>query len=106
MGFVPQQTPSNARGNAIKRIVSDIVLCENQIHQFFQDQKIGNLLKHSNIHGLRVPFTMVFTGRNLSHSLEGIIELYNDSRASAELSSLPIEIVSSVYTFMSFFAPF
>jgi len=54
MGFVPQQTPSNARGNAINRIVSDIVLCENQIHQFFQDQKIGNLLKHSNIHGRRV----------------------------------------------------
>jgi hypothetical protein len=33
----------------MSQIVSDIVSCENQIHLFFQNQKIGNLLKHSNI---------------------------------------------------------
>ena len=31
------------------RIVSDIVFCENQIRQFFLNQKIGNLSKRSNI---------------------------------------------------------
>ena len=49
MGFVPQQKPINARGDAMSRIVSDIVSCENQIHQFFLNQKIGSLLKLSNI---------------------------------------------------------
>jgi len=33
----------------MSRIVSDIVSCENQIHQFFLNQKIGSLLKRSNI---------------------------------------------------------
>jgi hypothetical protein len=33
----------------MSRIVSDIVYCENQIHQFFLNQKIGSLLKRSNI---------------------------------------------------------
>jgi hypothetical protein len=49
MGFVPQQKPINARGDAMNRIVPEIVCCENQIHQFFLNQKIGSLLKRSNI---------------------------------------------------------
>jgi hypothetical protein len=31
------------------QMVSDIVSRENQIHQFFLNQKIGSLLKRSNI---------------------------------------------------------
>ncbi|OPY79419.1 MAG: hypothetical protein A4E70_02154 [Syntrophus sp. PtaU1.Bin005] len=31
------------------QIVTDNVSFENQIHQFFQNQRIGKLLKHSNI---------------------------------------------------------
>jgi hypothetical protein len=49
MGFVPQQKPNNARGDAMSQIVPDIVSCENQIHQFFLNQKIGSPLKRSNI---------------------------------------------------------
>jgi hypothetical protein len=79
MGFVPQQKPMNARGDAMNRIVSDIVSCENQIHQFFLNQKIGSLLKRSNIDKekgispvavFRVLFTLVFTGKNLYRTLE------------------------------------
>jgi hypothetical protein len=33
----------------MRGIVSDIVSCGNQIHQFFLNQKISNLLKRSNI---------------------------------------------------------
>jgi hypothetical protein len=79
MGFVPQQKPINARGDAMSRIVSDIVSCENQIHQFFLNQKIGNLLKRSNIDKekgispvavFRVLVTLAFTGKNLFRTLE------------------------------------
>jgi hypothetical protein len=79
MGFVPQQKPINARGDAMSRIVSDIVSCENQIHQFFLNQKIGSLLKRSNIDKekgispvsvFRVLVTLVFTGKNLYRTLE------------------------------------
>jgi hypothetical protein len=61
------------------RIVSDIVSCENQIHQFFLNQKIGSLLKRSNtnkekgispVSVFRVLFTLVFTGKNLYRTLE------------------------------------
>jgi len=60
-------------------IVSDIVSCENQIHQFFLNQKIGHLLKRSNIdkeNGIspvavfRVLCTLAFTGKNLFRTLE------------------------------------
>ena len=63
----------------MSQIVSDIVSCENQIHQFFQNQKIGSLLKRSNIdkeRGIspvavfRVLVTLVFTGKNLYRTLE------------------------------------
>ena len=63
----------------MSRIVSDIVFCENQIHQFFLNQKIGNVLKRSNIDKekgvslvavFRVLFTLVFTGKNLFRTLE------------------------------------
>jgi hypothetical protein len=47
VGFVPKQKPNNARGDAMSRIVSDIVSCENKIHPFFLNQKIGRLLKRS-----------------------------------------------------------
>ena len=33
----------------MKQIISDIVPCENEIHQFFLNQKIGKLLKKSNV---------------------------------------------------------
>jgi len=33
----------------MSRIVSEIIFCENHIHQFFLNQKIGSLLKRSNI---------------------------------------------------------
>jgi hypothetical protein len=33
----------------MSRIVTEIASCENQIHQFFLNQKIGSLLKRSNI---------------------------------------------------------
>jgi len=61
------------------RIVTDNVPCENQIHQFFKKQKIGNLLKRSNIDKekgispvavFRVLFTLVFTGKNMYRNLE------------------------------------
>jgi len=32
----------------MSQIVSDIAYCENKIHQFFLNQKIGSLLKRSN----------------------------------------------------------
>ena len=60
-------------------IVSDIISCENQIHQFFLNQKIGSLLKRSNIDKekgifpvavFRVLFTLVFTGKYLYRALE------------------------------------
>jgi len=79
MGFVPKQKPINARGDAMNRIVSDIVSCENQIHQFFLNQKIGSLLKRSNsnkqkgvspVAVFRVLFTLIFTGKNLFRTLE------------------------------------
>jgi hypothetical protein len=63
----------------MSRIVSDIVSCENQIHQFFLNQKIGSLLKRSNIEKekgispvsvFRVLITLVFTGKNLYRTLE------------------------------------
>ena len=63
----------------MSRIVSDIVPCENQIHQFFQNQKIVSLLKRSNIDKekgispvavFRVLVTLVFTGKSLFHTFE------------------------------------
>jgi hypothetical protein len=63
----------------MSRIVTEIVSCENQIHQFFLNQKIGSLLKRSNItkeKGIapvavfRTLFTTVFTGKNLFRTLE------------------------------------
>jgi hypothetical protein len=78
MGFVPQQKSINARGDAMSQYISDIVCCENQIHQFFQNQKIGSLLKRSNINKekgissvavFRVMFTLVFAGKNLFRTM-------------------------------------
>ena len=63
----------------MSRIVTDILSCENQIHQFFLNQKIGNLLKRSNIDKekgispvtvFRVLVTLAFTGKNLFRTLE------------------------------------
>ncbi len=63
----------------MSQIVSDIVYCENQIHQFFQNQKICSLLKRSNIDKqkgvspvavFRALFTLIFTGKNLFRTLE------------------------------------
>jgi len=63
----------------MERIVSDIVSCENQIHQFFLNQNIGSLLKRSNcekqkgvspVTVFRVLFTLVFAGKNLFRILE------------------------------------
>jgi hypothetical protein len=63
----------------MEQIVSDIVSCENQIHQFFLNQKIGSLLRRSNINKekgiapvavFRMLFTMVFTGKNLFRTME------------------------------------
>jgi len=63
----------------MSQIVSDIVSCENQIHQFFLNQKIGSLLKRSNIDKekgispvsvFRVLVTLAFTGKNLFRTLE------------------------------------
>ncbi|MFA4904770.1 MAG: transposase [Desulfobaccales bacterium] len=63
----------------MSQIVSDIVSCENQIHQFFHNQKIGSLLKRSNIDKekgispvsvFRVLVTLAFTGKNLFRTLE------------------------------------
>ncbi|MFZ4439759.1 MAG: IS4 family transposase [Syntrophales bacterium] len=63
----------------MSQIVSDIVSCENQIHQFFVNQKIGSLLKRSNIDKekgispvsvFRVLVTLAFTGKNLFRTLE------------------------------------
>ena len=63
----------------MSQIVSDIVSCENQIHQFFLNQKIGGLLKRSNIDKekgispvsvFRVLVTLAFTGKNLFRTLE------------------------------------
>jgi len=63
----------------MSQIVTDNVSCENQIHQFFQNQRIGRLLKRSNIDKekgispvtvFRMLFTLVFTGKNLYRTLE------------------------------------
>ena len=63
----------------MSQIVSDIVSCENQIHQFFLNQKIGSLLKRSNIDKekgispvsvFRVLVTLAFTGKNLFRTFE------------------------------------
>jgi len=63
----------------MSRIVSDIVSCENQIQQFFHNQKMACLLKCSNIRNQKgispvcvflLLFTLVFTGRNLFRTLE------------------------------------
>ncbi len=63
----------------MSRIVSDIVYCENQIHQFFLNQNIGSLLKRSNIDKekgvspvavFRLLVTLVFTGKNLFRTFE------------------------------------
>jgi hypothetical protein len=63
----------------MSRIVSDIVFYENQIHQFFLNQKTSNLLKRSNISKekgispvsvFRVLVTLVFTGKNLFRTLQ------------------------------------
>jgi len=63
----------------MSQIVSDIVSCENQIHQFFLNQKIGLLLKRSNtskqkgiapVAVFRVLFTLGFTGKNLFRTLD------------------------------------
>ena len=63
----------------MSQIVSDIVYCENKIHQFFLNQKIGSLLKRSNsnkqkgvspVAVFRVLFTLIFTGKNLFRTLE------------------------------------
>ena len=63
----------------MNQIVSDIVSCENQIHQFFLNQKIGSLLKRSNsdkqkgfspVAVFRVLFTLVFAGKNLFRTME------------------------------------
>jgi hypothetical protein len=63
----------------MSRIVTDIVSCENQIHQFFLNQKIGSLLKRSNINKekgissvtvFRMVFTLAFSGKNLFRTLE------------------------------------
>jgi DDE superfamily endonuclease len=79
MGFALKQKSINARGDAMSQIVSDIVDCENQIHQFFQNQNIGRLLKRSNIDKekgvspvavFRLLFGLVFTGKNLFRTLE------------------------------------
>ena len=60
-------------------IVSDIISSENQIHQFFLNQKIGSLLKRSNMNKEKgvspvavflVLVTLVFTGKNLFRTFE------------------------------------
>jgi hypothetical protein len=62
----------------MSRIVSGIVSCENKIHQFFLNSKIGSLLKRSNINKekgispvavFRVVFTLVFAGKNLYRTI-------------------------------------
>jgi len=75
----------------MSRIVSDIVSCENQIQQFFHNQKMACLLKCSNIRNqkgispvcvFRLLFTLVFTGRNLFRTLEiadGTCEMAKDT---------------------------
>ena len=63
----------------MSQIVSNSVSCENEIHQFFRNQKIGNLLKRSNINKekgispvsvFRMLFALVFSGKNLFRTLE------------------------------------
>jgi hypothetical protein len=63
----------------MSQIVPEIISCENEIHQFILNQKIGNLLKRSNIDKekgitpvavFRVLFALAFTGKNLYRTLE------------------------------------
>ncbi len=74
----------------MKQSIPDIASCENQIHQFFHNQKIGSLLKRSNIKKgkgvspvsvFRLLFTLVFTGRNLYRILEsgGLVGMAKDT---------------------------
>lgn len=59
--------------------ISDIVSCENQINQFFLNQRISGLLKRSNINKekgispvavFRVLISLAFTGKNLFRIIE------------------------------------
>src|SRR5512136_2343695 len=79
-GFCSPTRTLYARGDAMGQIVTDNICCENQIHQFFQNQTIGNLLKRSNIDKekgispvtlFRMLFTLAFTGKNLYRTLDG-----------------------------------
>jgi hypothetical protein len=63
----------------MSQIVPEIDSCENEIHQFFLNQKIGSLLKRSNIDKekgispvtvFRTLFALVFTGKNLYRTIE------------------------------------
>jgi hypothetical protein len=63
----------------MKQIIPDIVSCENQIHQFFHNQRIGSLLKQSNsnkekgispVAVFRLLLSLVFTGKNLFRTME------------------------------------
>ena len=78
-GFYSPTKSINRKGDAMSHIVTEIVSCENQTHQFFLNQKIGSLLKQSNINKekgiapvavFRTLFTTVFTGKNLFRTLE------------------------------------
>jgi hypothetical protein len=77
-GFYSPTKSINHKGDAMSRIVTEIVSCENQIRQFFLNQKAGSLLKRSNINKkkgiasvtvFRMLFTTVFTGKNLFRTL-------------------------------------
>lgn len=63
----------------MNKIVSDVVLCQNQIDSFFVNQRIALLLKQSNIAKkfgispvvvMRFIFSLVFTGKNLYRYLQ------------------------------------
>ena len=63
----------------MQQIIPDIISCENQIHQFFHNQRIGSLLKQSNsnkekgiapVAVFRLLLSLVFTGKNLFRTME------------------------------------
>jgi hypothetical protein len=74
-----QSKPINARGDTMIQTISEIVNCENQNHQFFQNHKIAGLLKLGNIDKQKrispvvefsVRLTLIINAKNLFCTIE------------------------------------
>jgi len=75
-----RQTTCYLQGDdALDQIIAETVSWQNQIHSFFDNQRIARLLKQSNVAKqcgiapvvvMRMIFSLVFTGKNLFRYLQ------------------------------------